>query len=69
MPLYMCRWENGDVSFVWAVKKDAAIEALDEVANAEGYPIIPIHDFMVHFHLTDDGELQFEGFDVSETRL
>lgn len=31
MPIYMCRWENGDISFVSATSKDDAIWALDEV--------------------------------------
>ncbi len=34
MPIYMCRWENGDISFVSAVSKDDAIGALDEVGAA-----------------------------------
>ena len=62
MPLYLCRWENGDCSFVWAANKGEAIEALDEIANAEGFPIIALRDFMAHFRLTDTGELEFEGF-------
>jgi len=62
MPLYMCRWINGDVSFVWARNKTDAVEALDEVDNAEGCPITPIHDFMIHFGLTDQGELELQGF-------
>ena len=62
MPLYLCRWENGDCSFVWAANKGEAIEHLDEIANAEGFPLIALRDFMAHFRLTDTGELEFEGF-------
>ena len=62
MPLYLCRWENGDCSFVWAGNKWEAIQHLDEIANAEGFPIIALRDFMAHFRLTDTGELEFEGF-------
>jgi len=36
MPLYLCRWPNGDCSFVQAATKGEAIELLDEIANAEG---------------------------------
>lgn len=39
MPTFLCRWENGDISFVSARDKDTAIILLDEVANAEGMPI------------------------------
>jgi len=35
---------------------------LDEVANAEGCPMVQLREFMVHFHLSDDGALEFEGF-------
>ena len=38
MPVYICRWPNGDFSIVSAVNKQRAIELLDEVGNAEGSP-------------------------------
>lgn len=56
MPVYMCRWPNGDFSVVKAKNKDEAIEFLDEVGNAEGCPIFLLEEFMAHFTLTDDGE-------------
>ncbi|MDA2926576.1 hypothetical protein MYX78_04985 [Acidobacteria bacterium AH-259-G07] len=62
MPLYLCRWPNGDFSFVSAANKEAAVEPLDEVANAEGCPLHAVREFMVHFHLADDGAFEFEGF-------
>jgi hypothetical protein len=62
MPLYLCRWENGDFSIIQAQNKDDALEMLDEIANAEGLPLHPIRDFMVHFRLTDEGTVELEGF-------
>ena len=62
MPLYLCRWTNGDCFFVFAANKGEAIERLDEVGNVEGCPLIPIHEFMAHFCLTDIGEFEFEEF-------
>ena len=62
MSLYLCRWPNGDFSFVSAANKEAAVEALDEVDNAEGCPLSVTKDFMVHFRLVDDGTFEFEGF-------
>ncbi len=62
MPLFMCRWENGDCSFVAAPSKDVAIEYLDEIGNAEGSLVTAIRDFMVHFELTPEGKLQFQSF-------
>ena len=62
MPLFLCRWVNGDCSVVLARNKEDAIVELDEVANAERCPIERIRAFQVHFVLTDRGELALEGF-------
>ena len=62
MPVYLCRWPNGDLSVVSAANKERAIELLDEIGNAEGSPISVIKDFMIHFALQDSGELEFESF-------
>jgi hypothetical protein len=62
MPLFMCRWENGDCSFVAAPTKDAAVQLLDEIGNADGSELTAIRDFMVHFELTPEGKLQFHSF-------
>jgi hypothetical protein len=59
---YLCRWENGDFSIVKAKSKEHAIEMLDEVVNAEGLPLYAIADFMVHFQLSDEGNVELEGF-------
>ena len=60
MPVYMCRWVNGDVSFVSAPSKEGAVALLDEVANAEGCPLFVVKDFMVHLRLKDEGKLELE---------
>ena len=62
MPVFLCRWPNGDVSFVAARNKEDAIEALDEFDNAELAKLFQIGNFMVDFRLADTGELVFEGF-------
>jgi hypothetical protein len=70
MPLYLCRWTNGDCSFVFAASKGEALELLDEIGNAEGCPLTPIPDFMVHFRFSDDGVFEFEEFgEVTEDVL
>ena len=70
MPVYMCRWANGDFSFVSAANKEEAVEALDEIDNAEGCPLSVVRDFMVHFHLDDDGTFELEGFgEVTENTI
>ncbi len=70
MPIFMCRWPNGDFSFVSARDKSKAIEALDEIANAEGCPISVVEDFMVHFRLEEDGTFELDGFgEVTENTI
>jgi hypothetical protein len=61
----MCRWPNGDLSFVSARNKEDAIIMLDEWDNAELAELRQIQDFMVDFRLTDDGELAFHAFGES----
>jgi hypothetical protein len=51
MPLYICRWQNGDFSAVSAASKADAIELLDEVGNADVCELFTVKNFMVHFHL------------------
>jgi hypothetical protein len=62
MPHYLSPWENGDFSVVQAWNKGQAAERLDEVANAEGLPLHVLSDFLVHFKLTDEGEIELEEF-------
>ncbi len=70
MPVFMCRWPNGDCSFVSARDKSKAIEALDEIANAEGCPLSVVEDFMVHFRLEEDGTFDLDGFgEVTENTI
>ena len=51
--MFMCRWMNGDVSFVSARTKEDAIVMLDESDDAESGEISQIRDFMVNFRLND----------------
>jgi hypothetical protein len=46
---------------VLARTKAAAIEKLDEVANAEGCPMVELSEAQVHFALTDDGQMVLDG--------
>jgi hypothetical protein len=61
MPIFFCRWPNGDCSLVSARAKAEAIERLDEVANAEGCPITQVEHLQVHFTLTDEGQPALDG--------
>ena len=54
MPLFVCRWQNGDFSAVNASSKEEAIELLAEIGNAESCELFAFDKFMVHFHTTSD---------------
>jgi hypothetical protein len=69
MPLYICRWQNGDFSAVSTSSRAEAIELLDEVGNAEVCELFAIKNFMVHFRLKDEADdvgemapIELEGF-------
>lgn len=61
MPLFLCRWPNGDCSIVLARNETDAVERLDEVGNAEGCPITRLSNLQVHFTLTDEARLVLDG--------
>src|SRR3989442_13068222 len=62
MPVFCCRWPNGDISFVAARNKKEVIVALDEVGNAETSDIFTVDEFMLHLRLDDNGKLNFQSF-------
>jgi len=54
VPLFICRWQNGDFSAANAPSKQEAIVLLDEVGNADVCEIFTVKNFMVHFHLKQE---------------
>jgi hypothetical protein len=69
MPLFICRWQNGDFSAVSASSREEAIELLDEVGNADVAEVFAAKRFMVHFQLKQQVDnleepvpVDFEGF-------
>jgi hypothetical protein len=58
----MCRWPNGDVSFLSARNREDAIIALDELDNADLAELRQVRDFMVDFPLADSGALELQAF-------
>jgi hypothetical protein len=55
----MCRWMNGDGSFVSARTKGDAIGMVDEWHTAEGAEISGIRDFTIDFRLNAEDDLEF----------
>jgi hypothetical protein len=62
MSVYLCRWPNGDVSFVSARSRKAALFQLDRLADPSSCILIPVPNFQVDFRLGDNGKLEMEGF-------
>ena len=60
MSVYLCRWPNGDISFVSGSNRLAIDEVLDEVGNPDGAEMIRIkHAVAVHFHLMKKIQSQY----------
>lgn len=69
MPLFICRWQDGDFSAVSAASRDEAMELLDELGNADVADLFTVKNFMVHFQLKTEAEnmeepvpVELEGF-------
>jgi len=60
--MFMCRWPNGSLSFVFAAKEDDAICQLDELGNAELAELTRIKHFMIDLELTEKGDLKSPEF-------
>jgi hypothetical protein len=56
MPLFVCRWQNGDFSAASARSREEAVELFAEVGNAETCELFAIDNFMVHFHTRSDAD-------------
>jgi hypothetical protein len=55
--MFLCRWTNGDFSYVNARTKDDAIESLDQFGNAEQATITRMPECLFDFRLNDRGEI------------
>lgn len=66
MPLFLCRWPNGDLSFVNAEDEEEAVDRLEEVGAADDPAAILVEfpEFMMHFKLPDQ---MAEGDDLDAT--
>lgn len=61
MPLFLCRWPNGEFSIALARSKEAAIKLSEEVGNIGPCRVLPIRDFLAHFGTSDSGQVEFRG--------
>jgi len=76
MPVFLCRWPNGDFSAVSATSRQEALELLSEVGNAARCEVFVADNFMVHFHIKNEPDcfeemlpLKFGGFGEQTHRM
>src|SRR5215467_14170478 len=58
MPMYVCRWPNGDFSIVSAATKEEVVILLDEWGNAEQASLRRMPECMFDFRLRNNGEIE-----------
>jgi hypothetical protein len=62
MKVFICRWQNGDLSIVSARDREDAVSVLDEVADATDAELFETKDLLIHFELDDNGNLVLQEF-------
>lgn len=62
MKVFICRWQNGDLSIVSARDPEDAVSVLDEVADATDAELFETKDLLIHFELDDNGNLVLQEF-------
>ena len=62
MKVFICRWQNGDLSIVGARDQEDAISILDEVADATDAQLFETKDLLINFELDHNGHLLLEQF-------
>jgi hypothetical protein len=60
MNVYLCRWPNGDLSLVYGQTLKEVFDTLDEIDDPDGCEMVRIKQGAVHFHLSDEGQINFE---------
>jgi len=62
MPLFLCRWPNGDLSVVAASDKTDAVARLREHGDAEHVKLWQTPECLITFRLDDLGDFELLGF-------
>jgi hypothetical protein len=58
MKVFLCRWQNGDLSIVGARDREEAIFILDELADATDAEFFETKDLLINLALNDNGHLE-----------
>lgn len=76
MPLFICRWPNGDFSAASAASREKAFEMFSELGNASLGEVFGVDDFMVHFTIKSKADnfedmlpVRFAGFGEQTHRM
>jgi len=62
VPVFFCRWPNGDLSIVAAPNREEATVRLDEFGNADEAELVQVGEFLADFRLNDRGDLELSEF-------
>lgn len=53
MPVYVCRWQNGDFSVAYAGKREEADLLFDEIGNPDLAEVFRVRTLAIHFKLPE----------------
>ena len=62
MKVFICRWQNGNLSIVGARDQEDAVLILDEVGDATDAQLFETGNLLINFELDDDGHLELQQF-------
>src|SRR5258708_35962768 len=61
MPVFLCRWQNGDTAFAYGVEKADAIGLIDlELDYPEDWQLTKVDEFLLDVRLTDEGDFEID---------
>ncbi len=62
MKVFICRWQNGNLSIVGARDPEDAISILDELGDATDAELFETKNLLIDFELDDNGHLELQQF-------
>jgi hypothetical protein len=69
MPMFLCRWPNGDFSVVTASNETDAVARLHEHAEVEPVELWQMPDCLITFQLDNLGDFELCGFGALTTKF
>jgi hypothetical protein len=61
MPVFLCRWQNGDTAFAYGAEKADAVGLIDlELDYPEDWQLTKVDEFLLDVQITDEGEFEID---------